>query len=289
MSGARRGFTLIELLVVIAIVALLIGLLLPALGSMRESARQAKCLSNQRQLVAAWTMYANDYRDRAMPLASASDGAGNEELVYWWGTHGWSGGGVDHSRGYVAPYLDASLGDAGVFECPAQRVGSYRPQGPAGTPTSTYGYNGYYLTPSRTPGWSETIGHRPWRRISDIRMPSSVFVFGDAMIFLGELQNCALLDPPMLYIPSWGWSPNPSPTTAFRHFARDSRAGSAVASRADGSVRASKAEAGWTIAGTVLGSVLAEGAVGTGGLFATEPGLGASLNEPHYVPDAREW
>lgn len=57
------GFTLIELLVVIAIIALLIGLLLPALGQARESAKELKCLTQVRAMGTAFTYYADDYRD----------------------------------------------------------------------------------------------------------------------------------------------------------------------------------------------------------------------------------
>ncbi len=63
VARAAGGFTLIELLVVIGIVMVLISILLPALGAARDTARTAKCLSNQKQIMSAMTTYANSSRE----------------------------------------------------------------------------------------------------------------------------------------------------------------------------------------------------------------------------------
>ena len=65
---SESGFTLVELLVVIGIIALLISILLPALGKARESANQVKCMAQQRQILQGMILHANDHHGY-MPLA----------------------------------------------------------------------------------------------------------------------------------------------------------------------------------------------------------------------------
>jgi prepilin-type N-terminal cleavage/methylation domain-containing protein len=70
LCGRRVGFTLVELLIVIGIIALLVSILLPAANRAREMSRRTVCLSNIRQLTAAWLMYAGEHQGRLCNLAA---------------------------------------------------------------------------------------------------------------------------------------------------------------------------------------------------------------------------
>lgn len=77
----RAGFTLVELLVVIGIIAVLLSLLLPAIGRAREQAKRAQCMSNLRQLGQAVIMYCNDNKGW-MPVCYWPNGSGGHFISF---------------------------------------------------------------------------------------------------------------------------------------------------------------------------------------------------------------
>ena len=271
----RSGFTLIELLVVVAIIAMLMAILLPSLSHARANAREVVCGSNLRQLGIAFQMYASEHNGCAMPLAYTDTNIiGMGPPIYWWGTNDTDG--INHTTGFVWPYLRSDLRVGSVYECPDQPWGTYNPQGATQEDvTSTYGYNGYFLCPPHTPGWSYQIGHRPWQKLDTLSDPTRLFVFGDTMLaWSNGLQNNALLDPPQLYQRPL-WRLNTSPTTSFRHHDRTQMV------HADGHVALYAPGDNLPPPGgnAMLDKLWNENRISTVGKY----------NDPHYVPDWREW
>lgn len=135
-STIPRAFTLIELLVVISIIAVLVGILLPALSSARGSAKIVRCASNQRQISVLWQLYLSDHEETFPVYPNGFQltwkYGGNPE---WW----------------IADPPDRPLtkytGDTEMFRCPADRpirrlAGGFVTVGSSGTVYDTYDFTG---------------------------------------------------------------------------------------------------------------------------------------------------
>lgn len=159
LAVPRRAFTLIELLVVIAVIALLIGILLPALGGARRAAHSVKCLSNIRQLTTAHTLYINDHKGCFIDAGLDHGGLGDLQKAWPFTLREYAGGNLilhsplDKSRfwteseGGVHPGLSLTTASSLLAD-----------DDPSNDPSSTslarwtsYGLNNYVTTSKHPP------------------------------------------------------------------------------------------------------------------------------------------
>jgi prepilin-type N-terminal cleavage/methylation domain-containing protein/prepilin-type processing-associated H-X9-DG protein len=128
-SEISDGFTLIELLVVIAIIAILAGMLLPALGKAKARAQGTMCMNNMRELSLAWKIYADESNDR-IPYASPASAGGPPAPAT--DPYVWVNGQMDTNRNnpsnwdpgvdlVKSPLWSCGANSSGIWKCPADK------------------------------------------------------------------------------------------------------------------------------------------------------------------------
>ncbi|MEM6391393.1 MAG: DUF1559 domain-containing protein [Planctomycetota bacterium] len=171
IRSRTRGFTLIELLVVISIIALLIGILLPALQSARDAARGAQCLSNLRQIGVASTAYS--FEEGVYPLGFYQPaGPGSPDETNW----------ASLLRGYLdfgdSTGISSGQGDVEVFRCPSASID--------GEQLHYSAHPRIMVDPLQPDRWYADMQNRDVKTPDQVIRPSEIILMGDGVQAFGS-------------------------------------------------------------------------------------------------------